>query len=429
VVVNGGKTLKGRTLYIHPMTRAGARMLAASFRSIDVDAQVPPYSDTRTMELGNMYSSGEECLPEKITLGDYLKITETEGFNPAKTAFIMPTANGPCRFGQYRSLLETVLKKLGLDDVLVLSPSSKNGYGEIEGVGYSFFRMVWTGLLAGDILRKMLLRIRPYELNMGDTDHVYEESLANAERVLEEPGIGFRTRQHNLRESLIKSRDRFRAIPASFIKDKPLLGIVGEIFCRHNRFANEDIIRKLEAFGAETWLADVGEWVFYTDWSRMDNMIRHGRRYSLDMVFAKVKNAVMRRDEHFLLSPFHDDFTGYEEPSGTDVVVRHAEPYLPSRGALGEMSLSIGRSGYLAGKGVDGIVDISPFSCMNGIVTEAVYPSFSRDHDGIPCRIFYYDGSGTDMESDIGIFMELVRGYQSRKKSKRVYPPSFTNML
>ena len=75
------KTLNGRTLYIHPMTRSGARLLAATFRSFKLDALVLPQSDMRTLELGNAYSSGEECLPEKITLGDYLKVTEMEGFD------------------------------------------------------------------------------------------------------------------------------------------------------------------------------------------------------------------------------------------------------------------------------------------------------------------------------------------------------------
>ena len=93
--------------------------------SIDIDARVLPPSDPDTLELGNMYSSGEECLPEKITLGDYLKITETEGFDPENTVFMMPTANGPCRFGQYSHLLRSVLKKRKLDNITILSPSSQ----------------------------------------------------------------------------------------------------------------------------------------------------------------------------------------------------------------------------------------------------------------------------------------------------------------
>ena len=61
---NGNKGLQGRTLYIHPMTRSGALLLAATFRSIDIDARVVPPSDTRTLDLGRLsvgLGSGRVC--------------------------------------------------------------------------------------------------------------------------------------------------------------------------------------------------------------------------------------------------------------------------------------------------------------------------------------------------------------------------------
>lgn len=424
---DGGVSLKGRTLWIHPMTQAGTRLLAAVYRSVEVDARILPPSDARTLELGAMYSSGEECLPEKITIGDYLKVTEMEGFNPEKTAFMMPSSNGPCRFGQYWPLLKTILRKLGYGDVMVLIPSSADGYrAGIAVSALSFYRTAWIGLIAADILRKMLLRTRPYEKVKGTTDSVYERGLKRAEAVLEKSGIGYRERLRYTVDALTQSRDEFRAVDAAYVKGKPLISVVGEIFCRHNRFANENMIRKLEEHGAETWIADVGEWVFYTDWSKREDLTRMGRKYSKDMALSLLKTRIMRWDEHKLLAPFHEDFLGYEEPSDVGEVTCHAEPYLPARGALGEMCLSLGKSGYCYTKGVDGIVDISPFSCMNGIVSEAVYPSFSHDHDNIPCRVFYYDGVNRDLDRDIGIFVELVKGYMARKKVKRVYPPVFS---
>lgn len=142
------------------------------------------------------------------------------------------------------------------------------------------------------------------------------------------------------------------------------------------------------------------------------------------MALTKLKQYIMRKDEHRFLHPFHDDFKGYEEPL-TEELARYSEPYLPIMGALGEMSLSMGKSVYSYYKGADGIVDISPFSCMNGIVSEAIYPSLAKDHNDIPCRVFYFDGVNVDMDRDIGIFMELVKGYSSRKKVERVYPDYF----
>ena len=70
-----------------------------------------------------------------------------------------------------------------------------------------------------------------------------------------------------------------------------------------------------------------------------------------------------------------------------------AIPTCPQEGSLGEMVLSTGGAIYLYHQGADGIVDISPFTCMNGIVTEAVYPRVSREHDNIPIRVFYFDGT------------------------------------
>ncbi len=422
-----GKGIKGRTLYLPPMTQAGSRMLAAVFRSGGVEARPTPPSDVRTMELGSMFSEGDECLPKKITLGDFLKLTEAEDFDPKKTAFFMPTANGPCRFGQYRRALETILEKKGLDDVLVLNPNSKNGYEGVGEGGISLFRSAWLALLASDVMRKVMLKTRPYEKYPGETDAVYEESLQALEHVFEVPDVPFGKRRKNVRDTLTACRDKFRAVDADYVRSKPLIAVVGEIFCRHNRFANENIIRKLEEYGAEVWIADVGEWVMYTDWSRMQNLKRWGRNLSWEMITKKIKRKFMKADEHFLLAPFHDDFKGYEEPEDTAEMAMHAEAYLPATGALGEMSLSVGRSVWSYYKGVDGVIDISPFSCMNGIVSEAVYPAVSRDHNDIPCRVFYFDEVNTDLDRDVGIFLELVRAYRSRKNRERIYPDYFQN--
>ncbi|MCP4377628.1 MAG: hypothetical protein GY794_15800, partial [bacterium] len=118
-----------------------------------------------------------------------------------------------------------------------------------------------------------------------------------------------------------------------------------------------------------------------------------------------------------------DDFTGCEEPH--DVyrdVLEPGWPYLPADGALGEMVLSTGKAIYLHSKGADGVIDISPFACMNGIVSESVYHRISHDCDDIPIRNFYFDASNSNMSRDMEIFMELSRGYQRRKPINRKFP-------
>ena len=408
------------------MTYVGARMMASVFRSVGIEAAVTPESDDRTLELGGLYSSGDECYPEKVTLGDFLRIIQAEDFDPCRTAFFMPTAEGPCRFGQYAPYLRRVLDDLGHEDVPVISPTSKNSYDGFADHAPDMIRRLWRALVAGDILHKMLLKTRPYETQAGRADDAFERGIDLVEEAIENPDLPARGRLSALVEALTAARDLFHAVPARYAKDKPLIGVVGEIYCRMNTFSNQDSLRKIEAHGAEAWLSDVSEWVWYTNWSQKDLLRRDGKAFSLAMLGAIVKNKFQRRDEERLLEPFAEDFVGYEEPH--DVyrdVLKGGWPYLPADGALGEMVLSVGKSTYLYQKGVDGIIDISPFTCMNGIVSEAVYHAVARDHDDIPIRSFYFDASSSNIERDLDIFMELARSYRKRKRRSRRYPAFF----
>jgi predicted nucleotide-binding protein (sugar kinase/HSP70/actin superfamily) len=83
------------------------------------------------------------------------------------------------------------------------------------------------------------------------------------------------------------------------------------------------------------------------------------------------------------------------------------------------MVVNVGKAIYFARKGLDGVIDISPFTCMNGIVCEAIYPRVSRDCGGIPIRNFYFDGAQFNLEQDVGIFLELARNYRTDRSGCR----------
>ncbi len=408
------------------MTYIGARLAAAVFRGIGVDARITPPSNDRTLELGGLFSSGEECYPQKVTIGDFLRVIHSDDFDPDKHAFFMPIAEGPCRFGQYAPYFKQVLAELGHDNVPIISPSSKNSYDEMGEHGSDMIRTLWRGLIASDVLRKMLLKTRPYETEPGAADEAFERSIEFVEEVLSTPEMSAGRRMEALIDALVRSRDLFRAVPARYTRDRPLIGVVGEIFCRLNTFSNYDAVRQIEAHGGEAWMSDVTEWVWYTNWSQQYLLKRDGRTVSLAMLGAKIKNGIQQRDEHKLLDPFAEEFVGYEEPHDVySEVLKPAWPYLPADGALGEMVLSIGKSIYLHEKGIDGIIDISPFSCMNGIVSEAVYHTVSEDHDNLPIRNFYFDATSSNIERDLDIFMELAHSYRKRKRKPRRYPAYF----
>jgi predicted nucleotide-binding protein (sugar kinase/HSP70/actin superfamily) len=416
--------LAGKTVYIPTMAEGSAEAFAAVFRWLGVDAAPTPPSDERTRELGAKHTNGDECYPAKVTVGDFIRVIEQPGFDPKRTMFFMPTAEGPCRFGQYAPFLAKVLRQIGYSDVQILSPTSKNSYSDLGEISTPFMRAAWRSLVAADVLRKALHRTRPYETMPGSSDRMYRESIADLCSTIEQSCADNDCQLEGIVAAMKRSRERFRRVPAHFDPGTPLIGVVGEIFCRLNTFSNEDLIRKLESYGAEGWLSDITEWVQYTNSEQLRKLKLRGRYWSLDMLKARIRWHVQTRDEHAIIEPFNEDFAGYEEPSVYELF-ECAQPYLPNTGVLGEMVLSVGKAAYLAKRGADGIIDISPFTCMNGIVSEAVYPKLSKDYGGIPIRNFYFDGTQADLDRDLGIYMELARSYGEKKNYERSYPHYF----
>lgn len=419
------KTIEGRTLYVPQMAHDGARTVAAAMRSVGIDARVSPSSDERTLELGGRFTSGDECYPEKVTIGDFLKVTEEPDFDPSKVAFFMPSAGGPCRFGQYAQYAEKVMESLGYDDILVLSPTSTNSYDEVGANAGNLIRTAWRGVVSADVMRKLLLKTRPYETNAGDSEREYSDGLDRVCAVLEKQDMSDRQRLAGLVEAFREIKDRFRSIPADYDPEFPLIGLVGEIFCRLNDFSNENLAKVIERHGGETWLAGVSEWVWYTNHDQLERLRKTEGRFAPKTVMARIKNQFQRADEHALMDVFKEDFKGYEEVDDVAEVLQNSAPYLPHTGCLGEMVLSVGGAIYLYEKGADGIADISPFTCMNGIASEAVFPHVSRDHENMPIRTFYFDGTQSDLDRDVGIFIELARNYRRKKTKKRTYPSYF----
>ena len=406
--------ITGKRIYIPPMAYGSARAFAAAFRAIGLDAEPTPPSDDRTRELGAKYTSGDECYPAKVTVGDFMRLLERPDVDPREVALFMPTAEGPCRFGQYAPYLRHVLDANGFGEVEILSPTSLNAYQGLGDLAKPFVRTGWRSLLCADLLQKLLLMHRPYEERRGDTEAVYEATLADLCRTLETTPVEPKAQLEALRQSMIRCRDRFRKLTRTRPGSAPLIGIVGEIFCRLNTFSNENLVASLEGYGAEAWLSDIVEWIWYTDSERFRKLKLEGRILSREALGAWIRRGVQKHDEHVLMAPFAEDFRGREEPDIYEIL-ENARPYLPREGAFGEMVLNVGKAAFLAKKGAAGIIDISPFTCMNGIVCEAIYPKLSRDLGGIPIRSFYFDGTQSDLDRDLGVYMELARSYRAGK--------------
>ncbi len=177
-----------------------------------------------------------------------------------------------------------------------------------------FVRSAWRAIVSADILLKLLLRTRPYEVTPGSADALYDESLTDLSKILEVRHRSYAQQMKELQAGLLSARTRFRSLPLHRDCNRPLIGVVGEIFCRMNTFSNEELLRRFEMADAEVWLNDISEWVWYTNDEEARQFARRGKAYSLAAVGSKIRNHFQKADEHALVSLFREDLRGREEP-------------------------------------------------------------------------------------------------------------------
>ncbi len=388
--------LDGRNVYI-PRMVDHAFAVSAAYKKCGINSEVLPLSDKQSVDIGKKYLSGKECYPCTVTTGDIIKKLSEPGIIPEKTAFLMPTAAGPCRFGQYNVLQRLILKKLGYDDVLILSPEQHSSNFVQNGKGNEFTKTAWAGVVAFDLLYKCLHETRPYEIERGSTDALYKQYLERIYSTLSsKPYESLKTVMEDLK------RD-FQNLP-KYNERKPLIGIVGEIFVRCHTFSNEDLVKKIESLGGEVYLAPMEEWIYYVNFLAERRALANKDTSAL--ISFGIKKLMQSKIEHLLSKPFKGYLKTLKEPKTRDLL-EMASPYVHDS-FEGETILSIGKAVDFIQRGCCGIINVMPFGCMPGTIVTALLKIMSNRYD-IPCISIPYDGTESSVtELQIEAFMEAA---------------------
>lgn len=382
--------------------------VSAAFKACGVESEVIPPSDEETLYWGRKLTSGKECYPCIVTTGDMVKLVKDPKFDHERAAFFMPSGNGPCRFGQYHRFHRIVLDDLGFEHVPVYSPNQDETlYADLGIMGSRFTRLAWQGIVAVDLLMKKLLETRPYEKKREQSDQVYQASLTRVcEAILN---------RNDLEKVLQESIEGFNQIPVIELGSKPVIGIVGEIFVRLNQFSNEDVIRKIEQYGGEAWIAPLTEWILYVNTISKARSLQKKSFSNLLKIF--LTDYYQKKDEHRLEKLFKDSLRHFGEPK-TKSLFKKAKPYIDSS-FEGETILSVGKTIDFARRGVSGIVNIMPFTCMPGTIVSTLLKRYREENNNIPILNMAYDGQEqTNTLTRLEAFMYQAKEFQHRRLNR-----------
>lgn len=408
-----------RKLYI-PYMGDCAYGVAACFRAYGQPAEVMPLADEQTLVQGRAFTSGKECLPCAITSGDMLKVIHSEDADPSKTAFFMPAASGPCRFGMYSCLQRVILRYAGAQDVPVIAPNQDSGFyrqftrGIDHSPGGNFMKDAWIAVVGIDLLYKSILRLRPRALDAGHAQQIYNQALERWTQAVEN-----RRSLHQMRRLMESIAEDFAAVEIDRKLRKPRIGIVGEIYIRSHPFANSNIIARLEELGAVCDLASFAEWIYYTNFTRSRMARREGQLR--DWFTNNLQDYMQHRLERRLAEPLERRFAqslrgaGFgklaEGPIGH--VIELARPYL-HHSFEGEAVLSIGKMVEYSLEGFGGVVNVMPFSCMPSTVVSTQTMRVSAECGDMPILNLSFDGQeDSTLTTRLEAFVEQVRQRQS----------------
>lgn len=379
-----------RQSFFIPYFSDHAYAYSGALKAAGHQARVLPLPSDEIRLLGEANTSGRECHPYSLLTGDLVHLARSP--REREEVFFLPGTTIPCLLHQYGEGHRLLLKKMNVTDLSVSTPLIE----DLQAlVGLEIGARLWRGLVAVDLLTKMVCETRPYELEKGQTDEVHRQNIRDIETAIT---------TDELSAALTMATSRLRLIPVDRSEPRPLVGVAGDIFTRTNPVGNQDLFAWLEKRGCEVWpapfLVDVMDFSFRRDWAK--GSFSEAALLGALMLRKNVESWRVRR-------LFREQVKRADEP-GYQEVLDMATPYLGEQ-QNEVLVLNVAKMVDFARRGADGIVNAVCFNCMLGTVSAAVTGRIREDHHGIPIANLVYSAVEGSQRTMLEAFLHQVRIY------------------
>jgi len=351
-------------LVIPSMGRFLSDATSAVFRSIGIRSSVLPPADDEALKLGRGNTNCKECLPLLLTVGSLLKYLKKRGSSDERLVYFMPTASGPCRFGQYSPFISQLIARNGIEDVAVFSLQAGNSYTELGGNGLTL--KLWSCLVIADIMQDIYSVLLA---NAVDKDLALKTFNEESERLIEvfEHSPNFKNLQktfkavaHNLQKITVKRH----------VSGTPTILLTGEIFVRHDDLSRQFLVEKLAERGFATKVSSVMEWVYYTDWCFKKGLSAEIPNIN-ERVSLLLRSTWMRRYEKTFKKIMERSNLFQNRLDDVDHLISNISQLINPE-LTGEAVLTIGAAITEIPNHYCGVIAIGPFGCMPNRLSEAI---------------------------------------------------------
>ena len=359
-----------------------------------------------TVETGLKYVNNDACYPSILVTGQMIEALQSGEYDINKTALIMSQTGGGCRATNYIGFIRKALKDAGFHNVPVIS---FNLVGMEKMPGFKLTIPLLDRLLKtviyGDLLQKMLMKNRAYEVNKGETQKLFDKWMNKCKSLLK------KCTNKEFKNSIYEIVNDFEKIELDTSVEKPKVGIVGEVLIKYHPFGNNFVADLLEKEGAEVILPDFMGFAKFmaTHKITFNNLLNTNKTSSKISKAAINLIDILEKDVRIALS---NSKKGYLQPCN----IWHLEDQVKDVLSIGNQT---GEGWFLTAEmieyienGIPNIICVQPFACLpNHVVGKGVIKTIREKYPYANISPVDYDpgASETNQTNRIKLLMTVAK--------------------
>lgn len=353
---------KKHTILAPQMSPIHFQFLKPGFEKAGYNIEILPSVDKAAIDEGLRYVNNDACYPSIIAIGQIMEALKSGKYDLNNTSVMISQTGGGCRATNYIAFIRKALKDADMEHIPVIS---LNASGLEKNPGFKItlpmIDNLIMGIVYGDLLMRVLYRVRPYEKIPGSANMMYEKWVDKCMNSLKNGG------RREFKENIYKIVKDFDNLEIYEDLVKPKVGVVGEILVKFHPTANNNIVELLEEEGAEAVVPDLIDFFLY---SAYDNVVQYkelsGSFWSMFSGNISIK-AIEYYRKH--MKKALEESKRFEAPKSIGEIAHGAKRFLSLGNQTGEGWFLTGEMVELIESGVNNIVCLQPFACLPNHIT------------------------------------------------------------
>lgn len=386
-------------------------MLESAFQHSGYNAVILTDCSKSVVDEGLKYVNNDACYPSILIVGQLIHALNSGKYDLSNTSVMITQTGGACRATNYVGMLKKALKDAGHENIPLISLNMV-GLEKQSGFSLSLQMAIRAimGVVYGDVLSRCLYKVRPYEVEKGSANALYQKWRVFLKEELKSLSLSRFNR--NVR-NIVKE---FSEFPVLDIK-KPRVGLVGEILVKFHPVANNDIIGLLENEGCEVVVPDLMGFFYY--------VCSHGKTKS-ELLYLSKKKAFAENMAVKLIKAMEGSYrkavkgTKFGCPGDIFEMREMVRPIVSPGNIAGEGWFLSAEMLELIHDGVPNIVCMQPFACLpNHVTGKGVIGELRRQHPESNIVAVDFDPGASEVNQVNRIKLMLTQAYANAGISRR----------